>query len=329
MRGLYQELWSHLEMGEGAVLAGKMGSPEGPVTALNRRAEGLRKVSGEAIWEGDLLAEPVLPPDRLVIFGGGHVGQALAGFAAGCGFRVTVVDDRPEFARSERFPGAGALCADFPQAVKELHLTPSDYLVIVTRGHAHDADTLRAVLDERESVYLGMIGSRKRVAAMLEMLAGEGYDRERLGRICTPVGLPIGAVTPQEIAVSILAQLISYKRLPEKADLRAVRATDLDPAVIGALARAEGPHAIATVLRTRGHSPRGAGAKMLVRPDGSIVGTIGGGSGEALAIAAGRELIGTGRYRLLHVELNADVAAREGMACGGEMDVLVEDDPEE
>lgn len=328
MRELYQELRRRLEEGKGVVLAGKMGSPEGPVTALDRRIEDLHKVSGEAVWEGDILAEPILPADRLIIFGGGHVGKALSDFAGQCGFRVTVADDRPEFAMPERFPGARVLCADFPKAVKELCLTSNDYLVIVTRGHAHDADTLRAVLNEGESVYLGMIGSRKRVAAMLEMLAGEGYDRDRLGRIHTPVGLPIGAVTPQEIAVSILAELISCKRLPEKAGSRMPRSTDLDPAVITALAGAEGPHAIATVLRTRGHSPRGAGAKMLIWPDGTIVGTVGGGLGEALAIAAGRELAGTGRYRLLHLELNADVAAREGMACGGEMEVLVEDDPE-
>ncbi len=271
-----------------------------------------------------LITEPVLPPQRLIILGGGHVGLALSEFAAKCGFAVTVVDDRPAFAAPERFPWAEkVVCGEFVESLDCLGVGPRDFVAILTRGHSHDGDCLRALLDRPATAYLGMIGSRKRVGAMREELAKEGYSQTRLDALRAPIGLPIGAATPAEIAVSILAELISYRRLPSHGGDTAV--TDLDTAVVGYLAGNSGPMAVATIISREGHSPRGPGAKMAVRPDGSTYGTVGGGAGEAAVILAARECAGSGRYQILSINMDGSVTQREGMACGGSIRVLIED----
>lgn len=319
----YEKAAALLREGRSAVLVSDVDPAGGQVAALHRRVEEQNHPERAVRWENGMFREPVLLPRRLLIFGGGHVGRALTGLASPCGFAVTVVDDRAEFADPARFPGARTLCGDPATAMDALVLRPEDSIAILTRGHARDGDALRAALARPETAYLGMIGSRRRVSAMLDQLAAEGVDPGRLARVHTPIGLPIGAVTPAEIAVSILAELIACRRL---SDGEPVLESELDPAVLEALARDGGPRAVATILSARGHTPRGAGAKLALWPDGQIVGTIGGGSAEALAMRRARALTGAGRYEVLSVHLNADVAAREGMACGGEMRILVEDD---
>lgn len=274
------------------------------------------------------LEEPVLPPERLLLLGGGHVAQPVCDFAARCGFAVTVVDDRPAFANRERFPTArSVICDAFVPAVEALTPGPYDYVVIVTRGHAHDADCLRAVLRGRFPAYLGMVGSRRRVKAQLDLLAQEGFDPSLLERVCTPIGLPIGSVTPEEIAISILAQVISYRRLPQyAAPGRWVNGSDLEPELLRVLAVDRSPKAVATVVSAKGSTPRKAGAKMFITPVGAVSGSIGGGCAESTVIHRARRLIGTGRYELLQVDMTGEVAEDEGMVCGGVMEVLIEDD---
>ena len=153
--------------------------------------------------------DPLTPRERLIILGGGHIAQPLCEFAARCDFSVTVVDDRMDFANEGRFPLAReVICDSFENAINKLHITPYDFVVVITRGHRHDANCLRALFQQREPAYLGMIGSRRRVRGLLDMLKEEGLDEERLGQICTPIGLAIGAVSPAEIAISILSQVI-------------------------------------------------------------------------------------------------------------------------
>jgi len=150
------------------------------------------------------------PP--LVIFGGGHVGRAIAGSAVPAGFNVTVVEDRPEFAAPERFPGGRAvLCRRFDLALESVRLTPKSFVVIVTRGHRHDEQLLGMCVRENLR-YLGMIGSRKKVALVFEHLMDAGTDPGLLARVHAPIGLPIGAHTAGEIAVSVLAEMISVRR---------------------------------------------------------------------------------------------------------------------
>ena len=146
-----------------------------------------------------------------------------------------------------------------------------------------------------------------------------------MDRICTPIGLNIGAVTPQEIAVSILAELITYRRMPEHTAVRPCNDSDLTLDMIRYLANDESPKAIVTVIETKGSTPRGAGAKMTVSPRGEIVGTIGGGCSEGSVIRDAIDIIGTGTYRVCEIDMTGEVAEEEGMVCGGTMKVLIED----
>ena len=158
------------------------------------------------------------------------------------------------------------------------------------------------------------------------MLREEGYDQERLAGICTPIGLNIGAVTPGEIAISILAEVIAHKRLPEYGDLsRYCIDSDLELSTLEYLAENREPKAIVTVIETKGSTPRGTGAKMAVSPLGQVTGSIGGGCSEAAVIRDAIAIIGTGRYKLMDIDLTGEVAESDGMVCGGTMKVLIED----
>ncbi|SMB99586.1 xanthine dehydrogenase accessory factor [Thermanaeromonas toyohensis ToBE] len=160
----------------------------------------------------DVFLEPVLPEPHLLILGGGHVGQKVATLAKEVGYRVTVVDDRPEFANRQLFPQADeVICDSFASALDRISIDPSTYVVIVTRGHRHDYDCLRRVISS-PAAYIGMIGSSRKVKGIMEGLAAEGVPRERLARVYAPIGLDIGAETPAEIAVSILAEIIQVYR---------------------------------------------------------------------------------------------------------------------
>jgi xanthine dehydrogenase accessory factor len=151
-------------------------------------------------------------PCSLVIAGGGHVGRALAEIATLCGFRVTVVDDRPEYADPERFPGAERVIRGrFDEVLAGLPLDETTYLVAVTRGHKHDEASLRSVIG-RGAAYVGMIGSRRRAAAVLQHLVEEGLDAGAVAQVHTPIGLDIGAESPEEIAVAVMAEIILVRR---------------------------------------------------------------------------------------------------------------------
>jgi len=159
----------------------------------------------------DVYIEPIEPSPELYIVGAGHVGFHLARLAHEVGFRVHVVDDREKFANADRFPHAVEVVADdIPAWLARTALAPHAYAVIVTRGHVNDLEALRALVS-RELRYLGLIGSRAKVARVYDALVADGVAAERLASVHAPIGLDIGAVTPQEIAVSILAELIAVK----------------------------------------------------------------------------------------------------------------------
>jgi len=143
------------------------------------------------------------PAATLVIVGGGHIGKALATIGDLCGFSVVVVDDRPDYANPERFPEADrVICGGFAEVLGELPIDANTYIVTVTRGHKHDEISLRQVAGS-EAAYVGMIGSKRRVSAVIQHLIDEGLDEAAVRRVHTPIGLDIGAETPEEIAVAI------------------------------------------------------------------------------------------------------------------------------
>ena len=161
----------------------------------------------------EVFIEPLEAPPSLYVFGAGHVGYYLARAASEAGFEVHVIDDRAAFANHERFPFAASVVVDdIPSWLGQAALPPSAYAVIVTRGHRNDLDALQH-LAPLELRYLGLIGSRAKVARIYDQLLGEGLSTlEQLSRVHAPIGLDIGAVTPQEIAVSIVAELIAIRR---------------------------------------------------------------------------------------------------------------------
>ena len=293
-------------------------------------AKGFKQVTTTGVRSGEDFAvgEPVLPRERLIVLGAGHIALPVCEFGAKSGFDVYVCDDRPAFANNDRFPWVKeVLCDSFENNIAKLNITPYDFVVIITRGHKHDADCLREILPGKQPTYLGLIGSRRRVRGLLEMLEGEGFDASNIKRISTPIGLDIGAVTPAEIAVSILAEIIAYKRMPEKNEdgTRYVNSSDLDMDIIEYLAENHDPKAIVTVIQAKGSTPRGAGAKMAVSPTGKVTGSIGGGCSEGAVIREAIDIIGTGRYKRVFIDMTGEVAESDGMVCGGVMYALIED----
>jgi xanthine dehydrogenase accessory factor len=159
----------------------------------------------------EVYIDPIAPAPPLYIVGAGHVGWHLGRFAAEAGFRIHIVDDREKFANRERFPEADSIVVDDIAAwLQRAELPVSAYAVVVTRGHTHDFEAIRA-LAARDLRYLGLIGSRAKVARIFDALDAEGMPAEYLERVHAPIGLDIGAITPAEIAVSILAELIAIR----------------------------------------------------------------------------------------------------------------------
>ena len=184
-------------------------------TALQARALevlGDRKSLTVEIENGIRVFLNVLSGDAmLVVCGAGHIAIPLACFARTVGFHVTVLDDRSDFAHPSRFPGCEVIVDDFTLALRGMSFGLSTYVVVITRGHEHDVECLLEIL-RKETAYVGLIGSRRRVRFVLEMLSQEGIPPERLQKVFTPIGLPIGAESPEEIALSIAAELTCVRR---------------------------------------------------------------------------------------------------------------------
>lgn len=273
-----------------------------------------------------ILIETFYPKPRLIIFGGGHVSKPLSEFAARVGFSVTIVDDRPFFANKDRFKEAEeVLCESFEGSFEKLNFRKSDFVVIVTRGHRYDHLVLSEVLKHNLS-YVGMIGSTRKVRSIKEDLSAQGYTQDKLDSLCAPIGLEINSITPDEIGISIVAQLISYKnkaytvKTGEKFNFPEF---DIDVAL--RISQVEdSKKALLTILSSKGSVPRKAGAKMIAYYDGRTIGSIGGGCSEAEVITKARDLMLDKGFLITHVDLTGEIAEAEGMACGGTMEVLVE-----
>lgn len=160
----------------------------------------------------EIFVEPILPPPLLVVVGGGHVGKAVAHLAKWLGFRVAVSDDRPEFCTPEAVPDADAFYpCPLSHLPKQLPITRNTYLVLTTRGSSIDVEGLPALL-ETPAAYIGVIGSKRRWLTTVNALREKGISEEKLARVRSPMGLEIHAETPEEIAISILAEIILLRR---------------------------------------------------------------------------------------------------------------------
>lgn len=220
-----QEVGASILLREDGSFEGTVGGGPVEAVALKDAAEMLRKRrSGVLSYDlaSDLgmscggrmqiFCEVLEPGRRLLLFGAGHVSQATAALAARCGFEVVVVDEREEWANEQRFPEAASILnLPIDQACAKLPLRPRDYVVSVTRGHVFDQKVLEYYLDHPPA-YLGVMGSSSKVAGMIRRCRAHGYRDEQLASVHMPIGLDLGAVTPEEIAVSIVAELIAHHR---------------------------------------------------------------------------------------------------------------------
>ncbi len=329
--GIYQKLYQYLKENKPVVLVSKGNNqtlehqlffpedsdlPEIALSALKKKRL-LWKHSPSGEWEK---AESFYPPVRLYLVGGGHISKALAALASLISLPFIVIDDRPDFANEHRFPLAEEIiCDDFIKGLSSMDLNPSSFVVVATRGHRHDQDCLQLLM-KKSLAYIGMVSSRRRARTMKEILQSQGLPEERVASLHAPIGIDIKAKTPAEIAVSIIAEIIKHKKSlfpTEEADKVVLEQAQL--------LEAAGQKAVmATIVETKGSSPRKAGARMLIFPEGRIIGTIGGGCGEAEVKREALNIFDTGRPAVYHLDLTADMAAEEGMACGGTMQVLLE-----
>ncbi|MFI5176237.1 MAG: XdhC family protein [Terriglobia bacterium] len=170
----------------------------------------------------EVFVEPILPPPTLFIFGAGHVSRAISKVATLTGFQTVVIDDRPDYASQKRFPEAAEVIADyFENAFNRVQVNESSYVVIVTRGHKEDLNVLRWAI-QTPARYIGLIGSKRKIKTLYERLEEEGFDPELFRKVTAPIGLDIGAVTAEEIAVAFVSEIIAVRRhatLPDGAKL--------------------------------------------------------------------------------------------------------------
>lgn len=296
---------------------------------FTQHAEEAAAVSESGILDIDgkrIYAELLGHEKKLVVLGAGHVSMPIIKIGRMIGCRVTCIDDRPMFANNARIAGADqVICDVFMKALAQIPGDGDTYFVIVTRGHRWDQDCLR-VIARKPHAYIGLMGSKRRVRIVKEKLAEEGIPREVLDAVYTPIGLAIGAETPEEIAVSVMAEIIEVKNQKKR---NFGYPKEILDAILGANPHErpmEGRKILTTIVTRKGSAPREVGTKMLILPDGHCIGTIGGGCVEADVMRRGREMLldEDPKPILYHVDLTDDAASEEGMVCGGVLDVLME-----
>lgn len=253
--------------------------------------------------------------DELIVCGGGHVGYYVVKMGQMLDFKVTLIDDREAFANAVRFPGVNVICAPFQEALAQVNGSNKAYFVLTTRGHQTDYWCLEQVL-EKEFAYVGMLGSKRKSALLMEQLLAKGVAKETLAQIHTPIGLGIGAQTPAEISVSIASELIQLRSKKEQG-------CKLDQEVIEAILNDEA-EVVATIIEQYGSAPRGVGAMLILKKDGSIVGTVGGGSVEKEVIEKAKQLAVSGEKETIYYPMRHNPSEQKGMICGGQVNVLIE-----
>lgn len=276
---------------------------------------------------------------HLVICGGGHVSLPVIKIGMMMGCKVTVLEDRPQFADNARRAGASeVVCESFEQGLDRIPGGDNTYFVIVTRGHRYDQVCLERIVRKKHA-YIGMIGSRCRVTAVKEQVMEAGGKKSVLDQLYSPIGLDIGAETPEEIGVAIMAEIIEVKNRKRRICgysgdmLREIlnpensgRNPEKDRKNPESEERTPDRRVIATIVTRKGSAPRDIGTKMLICPDGRCIGTIGGGCMESEVIRRALHMILDEKEEreLCHVDMAGAEAEEKGMVCGGVVDVLLE-----
>ena len=258
---------------------------------------------------------------KLVICGAGHVGIALLRMALMLGFDTTVLEDRPSFADTARRAGAHrVICDSFEAGLEEVTGDEDTYFVVMSRGHRYDLECLGKIV-KKSYAYLGMMGSHGRSALVRKKLLEDGVPEKQVAELHAPIGLSIHAETPEEIAVSILSEIISVKNGEQ-------RTCGFSEEQLALLQDPEDRQkkVLCTIIDRHGSAPRSIGTKLLILEDGRLSGTIGGGCMEAGVIEKARWLMQDPdkRQEVIRVRMTADEAEEAGMVCGGIIEVLME-----
>lgn len=328
MNRFYEELKAALALPEGdiwseTVLAGEHVGEKRLSCGAGAGAEGEQKVKTLHDTESQqrIYRERIGRTPKMVICGAGHVSMPIIRMGKMLGFTVTVIEDRPKFADHARVAGADqVLCEPFSDGLSKIRGDSDFWFIIVTRGHRYDTECLEAIL-QKPYAYVGMMGSRRRVAIVKDQLEAKGVCREALDGVHTPIGLKIGAETPEEIAVSVMAEIIQVKNV---GSAKGGYSTELLDAVLDPDDSRE--KVLATIISRKGSAPRSVGTKMLIRADGTTVDTIGGGCIESEVIRKALLMMRAKDegFRLCTVDMTADAAEDEGMVCGGVVEVMLE-----
>lgn len=321
MSGFYRQLKEALESEQGdiyteTILCGKNAGEKRILSGHD--LENTRTTESES--GRDVFRERIGRQPKLIICGAGHVSVPIIKMGKMLGFAVTVLEDRPRFADNARAAGADTvICEAFEKALEGIHGDSDSWFVIVTRGHRYDTICLENIL-HKTYAYVGMMGSRRRVAIVKDQLEESGISRETLDAVHTPIGLKIGAETPEEIAVSVMAEIIQVKNSREKGG-------GYSGEMLGALVSEEGrKKVVATIVSRKGSAPRSVGTKMLIFEDGTTVDTIGGGCVESEIMQKALLMMRAGepRFQVCRVDMTSDAAEDEGMVCGGVVEVMME-----
>ena len=258
--------------------------------------------------------------NNVVVCGAGHISIPIIKMCKLLDLPVTVIDDRITFTDNAVRAGAdNVICEAFEKALDRIEGDNGTYFIIVTRGHRYDQICLQKII-EKENAYIGMIGSRSRVRKVLDYIEEQGISREKLDKVYTPIGLSIGAETPAEIAVAIMAQVIEVKN---KERGSGNYSEDILNAIMNENTR-DIPKAQVTIVSRRGSAPREVGTKMIVLKDGTMIGTIGGGCVEANLRLAAFQSIENNKCRLIQADMTGSEAEDDGMVCGGIVEIYVE-----
>ena len=328
MNRFYEELKTVLALPEGdiwseTVLAGEHAGEKRLSCGGGAGEEGEQKVKflHDKDAQTRIYRERIGRTPKMIICGAGHVSMPIIRMGKMLGFTVTVIEDRPKFADHARAAGADqVLCEPFADGLSQIRGDSDSWFIIVTRGHRYDTECLEAIL-QKPYAYVGMMGSRRRVAIVKDQLVAKGVCREALDGVHTPIGLKIGAETPEEIAVSVMAEIIQVKNA---GSAKGGYSPELLDAVLDPDDSRE--KVLATIISRKGSAPRSVGTKMLIRADGTTVDTIGGGCIESEVIQKALLMMRAEDegFRLCTVDMTADAAEDEGMVCGGVVEVMLE-----
>lgn len=278
----------------------------------------LTEIDGERVFPELLGSEK-----KIVICGAGHVSMSVIRIARMIGFHVTAIDDREQFVRNALDSGADeAICSGFGEALAGIPGDKDTFFIIVTSGHRSDSECLLNIVNKPHA-YVGMIGSRRKVGMVKQMLADAGIPKETIEAVHTPIGLDIGAETPEEIAVAIMAEIIEVKS-------RSRKSAGIPADIMKALQSGDrGASVMATIVSKQGSSPRNAGTRMLISEDGSITQTIGGGMAEARIIERAVGMLAESKNGpvgpvVMNVDMTGKDVEGEESICGGAIEVLLE-----